>query len=159
MPDVICLSLKAIDGLNQLLTLLFDEAFGNNCGRHVLINRLFEVVLIQVLRHFMETGNISGGMLAGLSLPKLRIAFVAIHEQPRQEWSLDALARGTNRKWSRLSQLWQRSCTIQGVQGAKRHDSSGVTASLVRGMKPMGRVCYVSGSLALWAFPTGHTTI
>lgn len=92
LPDVICLALDDVDGVDQVLTLLFDEAFGNNCGRHVLIDRLFEVVLIQVLRHLMETGKISGGMLAGLSHPKLRHALVAMHDQPRQAWSLDTLA-------------------------------------------------------------------
>ncbi|WP_218511016.1 AraC family transcriptional regulator [Variovorax sp. dw_308] len=92
LPDVICLPLESIDGAGQVLTLLFDEAFGENCGRHALIDRLFEVVLIQVLRHLMETGQIGGGMLAGLSHPRLRKAMVAMHEQPGREWSLEALA-------------------------------------------------------------------
>lgn len=92
LPDVVCLALGEIDGAEQVLKLLFDEAFGNNCGRHVLIDRLFEVVLIQVLRHLMEKDQVSGGMLAGLSHPKLRNALVAMHDQPAQEWTLDALA-------------------------------------------------------------------
>lgn len=92
LPDVICLPLESIDGATPVLTLLFEEAFSNNCGRHALVDRLFEVVLIQLLRHLMETGQIRSGMLAGLSHSKLRKAMVAMHEQPGQEWSLDALA-------------------------------------------------------------------
>ena len=92
LPDLVCLPLQHIDGADHVLSLLFEEAFGNNCGRHALIDRLFEVVLIQVLRHLMETGQISGGMLAGLSHPKLRKALVAMHNDPGQEWSLEALA-------------------------------------------------------------------
>lgn len=92
LPDVICIALDDIEGANQVLTLLFDEAFGNNCGRHVLIDRLFEVVLIQVLRHLMETGQVNGGLMAGLSHPRLRKALVAMHERPGYEWTLDALA-------------------------------------------------------------------
>lgn len=92
LPDVICLPLESIDGADQVLALLFDEAFGNNCGRHALIDRLFEVVLIQVLRHLMETEQMGGGMLAGLSHPRLRKALVAMHERPGQDWSLEALA-------------------------------------------------------------------
>lgn len=92
LPDVLCLPLKDIDGASQVLTLLFDEAFGSNCGRHALVDRLFEVVLIQVLRHLMESNQVGGGMLAGLSHPKLRKAMVAMHEQPQREWSLEALA-------------------------------------------------------------------
>ncbi len=92
LPEVICLPLESIDGTDQILTLLFDEAFGHNCGRHALVDRLFEIVLIQVLRHLMEIGQIRGGMLAGLSHPKLRKALVAMHEQPEHDWSLETLA-------------------------------------------------------------------
>lgn len=92
LPDVVCVGLDDIDGADQVLELLFDEAFSNNCGRHVLIDRLFEVVLIQLLRHLMETSQISGGLLAGLSHTRLRKALVAIHDQPGQDWSLDTLA-------------------------------------------------------------------
>lgn len=92
LPDEICVPLASIDGAADVLSLLFTEAFGDNCGRHALIDRLFGVVLIQVLRHLMETQGLEGGMLAGLSHPKLRRALVALHERPEQEWSLDALA-------------------------------------------------------------------
>lgn len=92
LPDVVCLPLENIDGAAQVLELLFDEAFGDHCGRRVLIDRLFEVVLIQMLRYLMETGGVAGGMLAGLSHPKLRKVLVAMHEQPERGWSLEALA-------------------------------------------------------------------
>lgn len=56
-----------------MLALLFDEAFGDNCGRHALIDRLFEVVLIQ-------------------AHPRLRKAMVTMHERPAEERSLESLA-------------------------------------------------------------------
>jgi AraC-like DNA-binding protein len=93
LPDVIHLPLKAIDCADQVLALLFEEAFGSNCGRREVVDRLFEIVLIQVLRHLMETGQVRSGMLAGMAHPKLRKALVAMHEQPEQEWSLEALAQ------------------------------------------------------------------
>lgn len=92
LPDVVCVPLDRIAGAEPVLALLYAEAFGSNCGRHALIDRLFDVVLIQLLRHLMETDQVAGGMLAGLSHLKLRKALVAMHEQPGQEWSLDALA-------------------------------------------------------------------
>lgn len=92
LPDVVCVPLEQIAGAGPVLTMLYAEAFGNYCGRHALIDRLFEIVLIHLLRYLMETEQVGGGMLAGLSHPKLRKALVAMHEQPAQEWSLDALA-------------------------------------------------------------------
>ena len=85
-------TLDRIEGAERVLPLLFEEAFGDNCGRHALVDRLFEVVLIQLLRYLMETDQVRGGMLAGLSHPRLRKALVAMHEQPGYEWSLEVLA-------------------------------------------------------------------
>ena len=76
-----------------VLELLFEEASTQRCGRTALVNRLFEVVLIQVLRQLMEAGRTKGGMLAGLAHPRLRNAIVAMHEAPAKEWSLEDLAR------------------------------------------------------------------
>ncbi len=92
LPDVVCLPLAEIDGAEPVLALLFDEVLEDRCGRVVLIARLFEVVLIQVLRALMERGKVHGGLLSGLSHPRLRNALVAIHESPAREWTLDTLA-------------------------------------------------------------------
>ncbi len=92
LPDVVCLPLDGIFGAGEVLALLFEEAFNERCGRTALVNRLFEVVMIQVLRQLMETGEVRGGMLAGLSHPRLRNAIVAMHEAPARDWSLDDLA-------------------------------------------------------------------
>ena len=92
LPSFICLPLASIDGADGILALLFEEAFECRCGRQALINRLFEVILIQVLRHVMETSLSSSGMLAGMAHPKLRKALIAMHEHPEQDWSLESLA-------------------------------------------------------------------
>ena len=93
LPDVVCLPLDGIFGASDVLALLFEEAFTQRCGRTALVNRLFEVVMIQILRQLMETGEVKGGMLAGLSHPRLRNAIVAMHEAPSKDWTLDELAR------------------------------------------------------------------
>jgi AraC-like DNA-binding protein len=92
LPDVTCLPLSEIDGAGPVLDLLFLEALGGSCGRHALVDRLFDVVLIQLLRHLMEKGQVRTGLLAGMSNPKLRKAIVAIHELPGQDWPLETLA-------------------------------------------------------------------
>lgn len=92
LPPVVCLPLSAVGGAAPVLTLLFEEAFEQRCGRVALVERLFEVVMIQILRQLMESGGIRGGMLSGLAHPRLRAALVAMHESPSRDWSLDALA-------------------------------------------------------------------
>lgn len=93
LPAFTCLPLDELQGAEGVLALLFDEAFKQNCGRQAMLDRLFEIVLIQVLRHLMERGHTGAGMLAGMSHPRLRLALVAMHERPAQDWSLDDLAQ------------------------------------------------------------------
>jgi len=92
LPPFVCLPLSQLHGSQAVLDLLFSEALATYCGRQAMLDRLFEVVLIQVLRQLMEAGQTQVGMLAGLAHPKLRLAIVAMHEQPQKEWSLEALA-------------------------------------------------------------------
>jgi len=92
LPDVVCLPLEQLPGASPVLAVLFEEAFGQRCGRAALVSRLFEVVMVQLLRHLMESGQIRAGMLAGLGHPRLRNALVAIHQDPALDWSLASLA-------------------------------------------------------------------
>jgi len=84
-----------VDGLDHTLALLFAETERLRCGQRLLADRLFEVLLLQLLRwmldHPAETG-VPTGLLAGLSHPKLAKALVAIHDQPGQPWSLASMA-------------------------------------------------------------------
>lgn len=93
LPDAVCLPLARIFGASQVLSLLFEEAFADRCGRTALVNRLFEVVIIQVLRQLMETGDLRGGMLSGLGHARLRHAIVAMHEAPANAWTLEDLSK------------------------------------------------------------------
>jgi AraC-like DNA-binding protein len=93
LPPYVCLPLAQIQGSEAALGLLFAEAGAQNCGRQAMLDRLFEVVLIQVLRQVMETGEARAGMLAGLGHQRLRFALIAMHEMPQREWTLEGLAK------------------------------------------------------------------
>ncbi len=92
LPPFVCLPLADLRGSEAVLRLLFEKALGQNCGRQAMLDRLFEVVLIQILRHLMEEGQTEVGLLAGLSHQRLRRALVAMHEAPERDWSLVSLA-------------------------------------------------------------------
>lgn len=92
LPPWICLPLAAVPGCAPVLGQLFVEAEASHCGRQLMLDRLFEVLLIWVLRELMAQGRVDSGMLAGLSHPRLRAALVVMHDAPQQEWSLEDLA-------------------------------------------------------------------
>jgi AraC-like DNA-binding protein len=93
LPPYVCLPLAQIQGSEAALELLFAEAGAQYCGRQAMLDRLFEVLLIQVLRQVMETGEARIGMLAGLGHQRLRFALIARHEAPQREWTLEGLAK------------------------------------------------------------------
>jgi transcriptional regulator GlxA family with amidase domain len=89
-----CMQVPLPDGSRLATTagLLFDEAFDAQCGRQLVVDRLFEVLLVQLLRHALAEGSTQGGLLAGLSHPRLRHALVAMHDAPQRAWTIDSLA-------------------------------------------------------------------
>lgn len=92
LPHHICLPLSELAASVPVLELLLAESLAHNCGRQALLDRLFEVVLIQLLRVLMENGSAQVGMMAGLGHPQLRRALVAIHDAPAKPWSVESLA-------------------------------------------------------------------
>lgn len=92
LPDWICLPLRTVPNCAPVLAQLFAEAEATHCGRQLMLNRLFEVLMIWVLRELMGAGQLQSGMLAGMAHPKLQTALVALHEAPAKDWSLDSLA-------------------------------------------------------------------
>lgn len=95
LPPLIVLPLARVDGLAQSLALLFTETERLRCGHRLLADRLFEVVLIQLLRWLIDHPAEAGmrpGLMGGLADPRLARALVAVHEQPGHPWGLAALA-------------------------------------------------------------------
>ena len=96
LPPLVALPLARIEGLEPALQLLFAEADQVRCGQRLLADRLFEVVLIQLLRWLLdhpEQAAIRPGLITGLSDPRLARALTALHEAPGEAWSLERMAR------------------------------------------------------------------
>jgi AraC-like DNA-binding protein len=95
LPPLVILRLDEVDGLKESLNLLFAETEQVRCGYRVLADRLFEVVLIQLLRWLLDHplhANINSGLLMGLSSPQLAKALTAMHESPGEPWTVEQLA-------------------------------------------------------------------
>ena len=107
LPDVLCLPLDELGSARPLLDLLFEEAFDQRCGRGEVLARLFELVLIQVLRHQMEAQHGQAGLMSGLAHPRLRRAITAMHERPGQDWTLEALADEAGMSRSSFAQTFR----------------------------------------------------
>ncbi len=92
LPDMILLPQAAHPALAPICELLLSEGFAEQDGRQTAIDRLFEYLLILIVRHVVAGGLVGSGVLAGLADPRLAKALTAMHENPGRTWSLDDLA-------------------------------------------------------------------
>lgn len=96
LPPLIALPIARVQGLDLALELLFAETDRVRCGQRLLADRLFEVVVLQLLRWLLDHPQEAGvrpGLITGLSDPRLARALVAIHDAPGEPWTLERMAR------------------------------------------------------------------
>ena len=133
LPAFTCLPLVALRGAQPVLELLFEEAFAQRCGRQILVDRLFDAVLVLLLRHLLDSGQLSEGPLAGLGHPQLAKALIAMHDEPAQPWSLESLSALAGMSRSRFAEVFTQ---VVGTPPAAYLASYRLTlaqASLLRG--------------------------
>lgn len=91
MPGLLVIPLDQVASLSPTLDLMVGEAFANHDGRQVALDRLFEYLIVQTIRHVIDEGLVSGGVLAALGDPRLARAITAMHDRPDRLWKLDDL--------------------------------------------------------------------
>jgi len=95
LPECVVLPLARVEGLAATLALLFAETDRARCGQRLLADRLFEVLLIQLLRWMLDhpaEAGVQAGLVAGLSDARLARALVAMHAAPGEPWPLERMA-------------------------------------------------------------------
>lgn len=95
LPPLLQVPLDAVPGLLPALDLLFAETDRPRCGSRLLADRLFEVVLIQLLRWVIDhpqAVGVTSGLVMGLSDARLARALVALHAAPQDDWTLSRMA-------------------------------------------------------------------
>ncbi|GAB09530.1 putative AraC family transcriptional regulator [Gordonia araii NBRC 100433] len=99
LPSVTVLPLHEVDTLGPTLDLLFAEVDRISCGQRLLVDRLFEVVLIQLFRWIVANPDrlrLDVGLVVGLSDDRLAPALIAVHEAPGEDWTLSSMAARAN---------------------------------------------------------------
>lgn len=92
LPFFLKYDLKDSGLLGQSAKWIFDEAFEERSGKALIVDRLCDIFLINILRRVLEEGSIREGMMAGLAHPQLSKLLVQLHNQPDGNWSLSSMA-------------------------------------------------------------------
>jgi len=92
LPQVIHIrSSEGAQWIDGIFRFLMIEAGDVQPGGALMISRLIDLVVIRALRTWVQLGH-SSGWLGGLSDARIARSLKAIHEEPLQRWSIDALA-------------------------------------------------------------------
>jgi AraC-like DNA-binding protein len=144
LPEMVLIRLRDMPTLDVSLTVLFREAAEQHCGRQAVLDRLIEVVFIQVLRNLMDQQRLQVGLLAGLAEPRLGKAINAMHAEPAHPWSLEELAATAGMSRARFAAKFRDvvGMTPGSYLGEWR---LGVAQSLLRQGKPVQLVSDVVG--------------
>lgn len=81
--------------LSVLLGMITDEVRHDRPGAEAVVTRLADVVVIQAIRGWLETGATGPGWLRALRDPQVGRAVALVHRDPGAAWTLDRLARET----------------------------------------------------------------
>lgn len=92
LPALLCVPMTQLPGLELTQQVLFAEAMAGRCGHGAVVDRLVEVLVIQLLRHAMAERLVDAGIMAGLSDARLAKAISALHAAPARGWTLEAMA-------------------------------------------------------------------
>jgi AraC-like DNA-binding protein len=109
LPPLVLLPLRQVPAVSATLELLFGEAEQVSCGQRLLADRLFEVLLLQLLRWMLDQTEapLPVGLMRGLSDPALARALTALHADPGRAWSLAAMAAQAGLSRSRLAAVFR----------------------------------------------------
>ncbi|HCX33959.1 MAG TPA: AraC family transcriptional regulator [Rhodocyclaceae bacterium] len=91
-PSVMVIPFDAQRSVGLTLTLLFEEAAQAHTGRQVMLDRLCDVLLIQIVRFAIERKLVARGILAGLAHPRLARVLGEVLDAPGHPWTIGQMA-------------------------------------------------------------------
>lgn len=95
LPDIILVKSEEIPTHHPLQTtlVLISQELDRGIGSDILLQKLSDILLYYVIRHWMETHPTnSPGWLSALKDEKILSALSALHQRPTFPWTLDSLA-------------------------------------------------------------------
>lgn len=107
LPEEVRFDAAGDDEMLALVGLLCAEDHARRCGSASVLSRLTEILIVKLLRTLLERGEIRGGLLGGLSDPRLSRAIVAMHDAPGRAWNNADMADVAGLSVSRFMDLFR----------------------------------------------------
>ena len=102
-PEPFVVPLNALPELAPALELLFSESASEFPGRQTALDRLFEYILVLLIRSALNAHLVDSGVLLGLADERLGKAIEGMHKHPETSWSLEQLAQSAGMSRARFA--------------------------------------------------------
>lgn len=136
LPPVMCVPLAELPAVEAILGLVFAEAAARRCGHSTVLDRLAEVLFVQVMRHAIEHRLVQVGVVAGLADARLARALSAMHDDPARDWSLAELAAVAGMSRSRFAARFAAVVGVPAIEYLTRWRMGVAQGMLRRGRPP-----------------------
>lgn len=155
LPPVLHLRRESSGGggtVRAILELAAAESRGGSPGAAAVVDRLAEVLLIQLLRGWARQERARVGFLAALSVPEVALVLERIHGDPRRTWTLAELARASGTSRTVLSQRFRRVVGEPPIRYATRWRLERARDALRAGAGSIARVARDTGYADAFTF-------
>lgn len=141
--------------LARLIELLAEECTREDVGKDLIIRRMLEVLLVEVLRR-PNAGNeaIPAGLVKGMRLPGLARALSAMHADIRVNWTVAELARIAGMSRSAFAARFNEMLGCAPIEYLARWRMALARDALIRGVKSLDDIAEEIGYESVSAFST-----
>ena len=95
LPEIVVLptaDVAAPSIAGAIVTTMWQQVRGPVPALSVTLNKLADVLVVEILRDAVRRKLVASGVFAGLADPQLRRALIEVLRRPEQPWSVDGLA-------------------------------------------------------------------
>jgi AraC-like DNA-binding protein len=157
MPDLIHVPAGAggASRLARLIELLSEECAREDAGKELIIRRMLEVLLVEVLRR-PNAGSeaIPAGLVKGMRLPGLARVLSAMHANIRANWTVAELAGIAGMSRSAFAARFNEMLGCAPIEYLARWRMALARDALMRGIKSLDHIAEEIGYESVSAFST-----
>ncbi|WP_286240850.1 AraC family transcriptional regulator [Neptuniibacter halophilus] len=139
LPLFLCFDIQHEEAITHTAKLIFSEAFAEQSGRQLMINRLCDIFVLQMLRSVISNGTVELGLIAAGSHPSLAPLIQAIKDNPEQEWSVDEMANAVAMSRSKFAALFKETLGQSPIEYVT-HLRMVMAKGLLKQQRPVGLV-------------------
>jgi YesN/AraC family two-component response regulator len=121
LPSIIQLSnIESNDTIWMTVKLIDAEINRTNSNKNSIIDRLTEVLFIQLLNNFIKKNEHLTGFLSALKEPRLNKILQLIHQNPERQWTLDIISDAVGMSRATLQRKFKASIGVSPMNYIRR---------------------------------------